>query len=176
MALPTHMHAELSSISEAAMQTLQSLPTLELLASPDLARGLTLAESRSIPPEQLEALYASAWALCEEGQFDKALPVVLLLAAHAPSEARHLFLVATCFQRTDQPAQAAQMYVQCLLLDAQHYAALFRLGECLQAMGEREKAIDLFEAVIGVTPSDMRYDSLREMARQRHQSLRDAGW
>lgn len=176
MALPTHMHAELSAIAESAMRTLQSLPTLELVAAPDLARGLTLAESRNIPSEQLDALYASAWALCEEGQFDKALPVALLLAAHAQTEARHLFLGATCFQRTDQPAQAAQMYVQCLLLDAQHYAALFRLGECLQALGEREKAIDLFEAVIGVTPSETRYDSLREMARQRHQLLREAGW
>lgn len=176
MALSTHLREELSAIAEKAAQSLQMLPLLELAASADRDKGLTLAESRDIPQEQLDALYASAWALCEDGQFDKALPVVLLLASHAPPDARHLFLAATCFQRVDKPAQAAQMYVQCLLLDARHYAAMFRLGECLQAMGDSEKAIDLFEAVIGITPSEARYDSLRQMAHQRHQSLRDAGW
>ena len=176
MALTTHLDAELSAVSEAAAQTLQSLPALELMASADLDRGLTLAESRHIPAEQLDALYASAWALCEDGQFDKALPVVLLLASHAAPDARHLFLAATCFQRTHKPAQAAQMYVQCLLMDAQHYAAMFRLGECLQAMGDNEKAMGLFDAVIGITPSDTQYDSLRHMAQQRNQGLRDAGW
>ncbi|MES3000090.1 MAG: hypothetical protein V4787_05320 [Pseudomonadota bacterium] len=176
MPLPPDIEAHLADISQAASRTLATLPDMWHNAQADLTRGLTLAQSRRVPEQQIEALYASAVRLCQVEQFEKALPIALLLNAYAGDQARILFLTGTCLQRLGLAAPAAQLYAQCLQADAQYLAALYRLGECMAAINEMAGAADVFEAVAGMGWNDQQHLELRSMAEDKLAALRAAGW
>lgn len=173
---PTLEDDRLAGISEASVRVLRALPAMLEESAGELAKGTSLAQWRGIPEEELESLHAAARTLCDLGRFDQALPVALLLASHAPDQARYLFTSATCLQRMGADALAAQQFAQCLLIDPAHMAALFRLGECMSAMGEQAKAVDLFDAVVGMVPTKEGHADLQSMAADKVATLHVAGW
>ena len=176
MSLPPDIEAHLADISQGASRTLASLPAMWKNAQADVAQGLTLGQSRRVPEEQIEALYASGVRLVQAGQFEKALPIAVLLNAYAGDQARILFLTGTCLQRLGLAAPAAQLYAQCLQADADHLAALYRLGECMAAINELEGAANVFEAVAGLGWGEEQHVELLSMAEDKLATLRAAGW
>jgi tetratricopeptide (TPR) repeat protein len=104
--------------------------------------------------DQLEAVYATACKLCDEENFQFAAALALHLFTYKPSEPRFGFLAGTCMQRLGLNASAVKFFCFALVSGGDHPAALFRLGECLLSLGDRENAERAFDAALDVSRGD----------------------
>lgn len=102
-------------------------------------------------PEQLQDVYATACRLCDAGSFQLAAPLALHLVASLPTEPRFAFVAGTCLQRLSIHPNAAQMFCLCILHGGGSAAALYRLGECLLAAGDRGNAAKVLEAAFDLS-------------------------
>lgn len=100
--------------------------------------------------DQLEAVYGVACRLCDEENFQFASALALHLATYRPREPRFTFLAGTCMQRLNAPASAARFFCFALIHGGDHPAALYRLGECLLAIGDTVNADRAFDAALDV--------------------------
>lgn len=132
-----------------------------------LENGATLGSLRGIPDEQHQALYQVACKLCDEDQFQHALPLALQLVAHQPHDSRFAFLCASCLQRTGMEPDAALLYAICLERDSAHAAAAYRLGECLEAMRYVREAIEAYTKAVDICRGQFHYAGLQDMAQAR---------
>ena len=66
------------------------------------------------------------------------------------------------------------MYGLCLLADSGHVAAMFRMGECLNATSQRESAIAAFEHAFDLGRADSSYRHIQDMAQEQLSILRRA--
>ncbi|MRD46767.1 hypothetical protein GHT07_05740 [Caenimonas koreensis DSM 17982] len=119
-------------------------------------------------PSQLEAVYSTARALCNEGNYRFASALALHLATHKPAEPRFSFLAGTCMQQLGAPATAIRFFCFALVNGGDHPAALFRLGECLLALGDNANADRAFDAALDVArdvegAEDLQYAAQRLM-------------
>lgn len=101
--------------------------------------------------EQLEAVYDTACGLCDEGNFQFAAGLALHLFTYKPSDPRFGFMAGTCMQRLGLPGNAAKFFCHALVMGGDHPAALFRLGECMLALGDHENADRAFDAALDVS-------------------------
>lgn len=101
--------------------------------------------------EQLEAVYETTARLCDEGNFKFAAGLALHLVTYKPTDPRFAFIAATCMQRLGSPASAAKFYCYALVTGGDHPATLFRLGECLLALGDPVNADKAFDAALDVS-------------------------
>jgi len=127
--------------------------------------------------EQLEVVYGAARRLCNDDNYRFAAALALHLATYRPKEPRYTFMAGICLQHVGAFANAAKFYCLALGHGGDNPAALYRLGECLLALGDKvnaEKALDAaFEAsreVEGAAPlqaiaQDL-LDSIRKASRQ----------
>lgn len=111
-------------------------------------RGSLAAEPTT---EQLESVYRTACRLCDDGSFRFAAALALHLATYKPGEPRYAFLAGTCMQRMDMPSSAARFFCFALINGGDHPATLFRLGECLLALGDNLNADRAFDAALDVS-------------------------
>jgi tetratricopeptide (TPR) repeat protein len=102
-------------------------------------------------PEQLEAVYTTATRLCDEGNFRFAAGLALHLTTYKPNEPRFSFMAGTCMQRLGVPSNAARYFCLALINGGDNPAALYRLGECLLALGDNVNAERALEAALDVS-------------------------
>lgn len=136
-----------------------------------LENGATLGSLRGITDEEHGALYQVACKLCDDGQFQHALPVALQLVANQPRESRFAFLCASCLQRTGKEPEAAMFYAICLECDSAHAAAAYRLGECLESMACASEAMEAYARAIDICRGQFNYTKLQGMAQARMDEL-----
>jgi tetratricopeptide (TPR) repeat protein len=136
-----------------------------------LEKGATLGSLRGIADEEHQALYLVACRLCDEDQFDHALPLALQLVAHQPRDSRFSFLCASCLQRTGMEPDAALFYAICLELDGANAAAAYRLGECLEAMRYGREAMEAYARAVEICRGQFHYAELQDMAQARIDQL-----
>lgn len=125
--------------------------------------GHTLAELKGLAGEDLAALYKVALTLAEDSRWDKAAPIALQLALHAPGEARFSFLAGTCLQRLGDFRHALGMFGASLFVE-QMPVTVFRLGECLAASGEREQAHRAFHETVELCRGNDDWRELQDRA------------
>lgn len=110
-------------------------------------KGQTLAQFKNIAPQDLERLYGSAMTLCERAQWQEAGQIALQLALHDLRDSRYLYLAGICLQRLHEFPVAAGLF-GLSLIDSDHPVVPFRMGECLAAMGEFDKAREAFDVCL----------------------------
>ena len=105
-----------------------------------LQLGVTPAVAMKFTVTQCSEWYEMARALCDAGEFQKALPICAHLSALDLLHPGYAFLAGTCFQRTGKHEEAMLMFQSSVLL---HNApiTLFRIGECLHALGRNFEAL-----------------------------------
>lgn len=118
--------------------------------------------------EQLESVYETACRLCDEDNYRFASALALHLATYKPGEPRFTFLAGTCLQRQGMPSSAAQFFCAALLCGGDHSASLFRLGECMLALGDTVNAERAFDAAMDVARAtggaeELQYEAQRLM-------------
>jgi len=139
-----------------------SLPALLKATLPAAEHEVSLGELRGIAPRDYEALYATAVELCDAERFRDALPIAVSLAAHEPRDARFLFIAASCMQRLDLLKPAAAMFALCAL-SGDNPPAIYRMGECLVAMGEIEPAREALDSAHEMCRSSDEYRGLQDL-------------
>ena len=116
--------------------------------------------------EQLEAVYDTACRLCDEENFHFASALALHLAPYRPTEPRFSFLAGTCLQRQGMPSSAARFFCSALVCGGDHSASLFRLGECMLALGDTASADRAFDAALDVSRSAQGTEELQHEAQR----------
>ena len=70
-------------------------------------------------------------------------------------------------QRLGDPASAIDYYKLALQMDQHHIGAAYRLGECLQLLGNEEEAAHLFEWTIELARDNFAYQKIQDAAASR---------
>lgn len=139
-----------------------------------LARAFSPADNppANEPTEaQLEAVYATAETLCNEGNFQFAAGLALHLFTYKPGEPRFGFMAGTCMQRLGLHANAAKFFCHALVSGGDHPGALFRLGECLLALGDSVNAERAFDAALDVARGETFAPELQDASQELMASL-----
>ena len=140
---------------------------------PALEAGKPLRELHAVPDDDSTSLFTLAARLCDEGEFQHALPIAMHLSAYHGSDPRHSFVAATCLQRLGLHEDALEMYQLCMAAaGAPQAGAMYRAGECLLAMGEEEHAMQAFEEAFDLGRAGSEYADIQDMASQRIEQLR----
>lgn len=161
---------EILSLVQACQEHLTSARADELArAFAPPAGGSHVGEPTT---EQLEAVYNTACRLCDEDNFRFASALALHLAAYKPGEPRFTFLAGVCLQRQGMPSSAAQFFCSALLCGGDHGASLFRLGECMLAVGDTASADRAFDAALDVSRASGGAEELQNEAQRQMDSIK----
>jgi len=155
---------EVASIVEQLTASFEDFPALMKQLSESLEQGTTLGELRGITKDEYAALYRIACKLCDDGEFNHALPVSLHLMLHDPADSRYAFQAGSCLQRLGEFKHAAILYARTLDLNPDEAAAAYRAAECLLAIEKKVEAKALFEMAIELSRGKFHCRELQEMA------------
>ena len=132
-----------------------------------LRNGEMLADLFDIPDDTIEEAYAAAYQLLMSGRVGLGMPVAIWLASVKPCEARFHFIAASCLQQLGEHEMAARFYAQSLIMAGDDAASIFRLAECLWALGEKSEARKLFDTVVDLGRADSSLLELQKAAQHR---------
>jgi tetratricopeptide (TPR) repeat protein len=164
--IPQHPDPQIDALLQACSRHILSVEIT------GVRKALDPKASRLPTDEQIEGVYAIACGLCDEGNFNFAAPIALHLSTFQPTNARFSFLAATCLQRLGLFANAAQLYGFTLINGGDDAATLYRLGECLLALGDNENAAQALEAAFDLSREAPDGAQLQAMSEQMIQAAR----
>ena len=120
--------------------------------------------------EQLEVIYALAYAHVVQGQYAQALPVFSILATYGPTRKHYLAGLALCLEQCERYEEAISMYSLLITLFPGSPEPALQIAECLLMLGRAdEAAIELERVLRSIDDAGGRYEALRPRA----QVLRD---
>jgi len=135
--------------------------------------GLDAAADPVLEPQVKSALVAQMQALMETGDYAAALEPGWLLAYDDPWNRDHALDFALCLQHLGELESACRFYSTALLLDATDAYCLFRIGECLQGLDQREDARAAFLGALELAREDPAYAQVGQEAAQRLDAMRE---
>lgn len=122
--------------------------------------------------QQLDAVYDTACRLCDEENYRFASALALHLVTYKPGEPRFSFLAGTCMQRQGMPSSAARFFCAALVSGGDHSASLFRLGECMLALGDLANADRALDAAMDVARGVQGAEELQQEAQRLMDSIK----
>lgn len=128
-----------------------------------LYEGLEQLPSNSrMSAEQLEVIYALAYAHVTQGQFEQALPIFTILATYGPTRKHYLAGLALCLQQCKRYEEAIAMYSLVTVLFPETPEPSLQVAECLLMLGRVDEAAQELGRVLRfINESAGRYDSLK---------------
>lgn len=121
---------------------------------PLLVAVLTLAGcstvSRQSHPEDpaLEAFFAKTGALMENGEYERAIPMLKSRIEAYPGDIDSRVNLAIAYRETGQPEQALTVLEQAILDDSRHAAAQHQLGIVQRQLGHFDLALAAYQKAI----------------------------
>lgn len=136
-----------------------------------LYEGLqALPASSRLTGEQLEVVYALAYAHVMQGQYAQALPIFSILATYGPTRRHYLAGLAVCLEMCGRYEDAICMYSLLATLFPDGLEAALQVAECQLKLGQYADAAQELDRVLAcIAESPERFDALRPRA----QVLRD---
>lgn len=129
-----------------------------------------LPSSSRLTGEQLEVVYALAYAHVTQGQYAQALPIFAILATYGPTRRHYLAGLALCLEMCGRYEEAILMYSLLTTLFPDGLEPALQVAECQLMLGRFEEAAqDLDQVLARIAESQGRHDALRPRA----QVLRD---
>ena len=120
--------------------------------------------------EQLEVIYALAYAHVMQDQYAQALPVFSILATYGPTRKHYIAGLALCLEQCERYEEAISMYSLLIVLFPGSPEPALQIAECLLMLGRTAEAADELDRVLhSIAESGGQYDALRPRA----QVLRD---
>ena len=148
---PTHPDPQVEALIAGCRDLLRKGPDPLAVRIALQARAGELEAAAKPTPEQLEGVFETVCRLCDEGNFSFAAPVALHLVATWPADPRFSFAAGTCLQRLGLYPNAAQLFAFTLVVGNTSPATLYRLGECLLAIGDTANASTALEAAFDLS-------------------------
>lgn len=164
--------AEIETVLALVERDLLDWPTKLIDVQRAVSTGMVKAALTTVPPPTLEHFYDTAYGLFQQQAYDQALPIALYLSVHAPQDPRFLFMSGLILQVLNEPLMAAVFYA-CLLQQQQDVVpAAYRLAECYVAVGQRERAQDIFDLAINIGDADEFFAIQRRVLEKLQPTLR----
>lgn len=164
---------DFESISEEVLRLLQecsaALENPEALAevARSILSGSAAARARKdVTPHEMAHWFLVAAQRCDDGDFDRAIPIALNLLVSDPFDFRYSFMLGSCFQRTGRPREAIPFFLLCAQVNKEAPASFFRLGECFAAIDDAPNAVKAFDTVTTMTRGYSEFAELRERSLQ----------
>ncbi|MGE8689091.1 MAG: tetratricopeptide repeat protein [Achromobacter sp.] len=123
-----------------------------------LFKGLEgLPSAGRLTAEQLEVVYALAYAHVAQEQYAQALPVFAFLAQYGPTRKHYLVGLGVCLQMLGRSEEAITIYSLVLTLYPDSWHAALRVAECQMAGQQLDQARRTLELLCtpGI-PADVR--------------------
>lgn len=125
----------------------------------------TLPSSRRLKSEQLEVLYALAYAYVTQGKYAEALPIFSLLATYGPTRKHYLLGLALCLQMNKRFDEAVGIYSLAAVLFPGTPEIPLLVAECQLMQGDRDAARqELARVVRLIEAAGGKYDSWKPRA------------
>ncbi len=129
-----------------------------------------LPSSSRLTDEQLEVIYALAYAHVTQGQYAQALPIFSILAIYGPTRRHYLAGLAVCLEKCGRYEEAIHMYSLLITLFPGSLEPALQVAECLLRLGQFADAAQELDRVLAcIAESQGRFDAFRPRA----QVLRD---
>lgn len=107
----------------------------------ELYAGLEALDSSSrFSGEQLEVIYALAYAHIAQAQYGHALPIFAFLAQYGPTKQRYVYGLGLCLQMQGRLEEAINIYSLCATLFPGCIEATQRIAQCQVTAGDHEAA------------------------------------
>mgnify|MGYP000935145161 CR=1 FL=1 len=121
---------------------------------------------------QAQAVYALAYQLVAQGQFDKAYEYFALLTLYYPTDAAYLAGLALCYRMLGRYEQAINVYAFLATLQAQEPAHSVSISECLMLQGAFEQALQTLQLVLRYCREHSGFDKVAQRAQALAQLLK----
>lgn len=107
-----------------------------------------LPGSKRMTAEQLEVIYALAYAHVAQQQYEQALPLFAFLSQYGPTRKHYLSGLGLCLQMLERYEEA--ICIQSLIgtLFPESHGSSLRVAECMLASGQHDEAIPLLKLLI----------------------------
>jgi len=119
---------------------------------------------RGVTDADLEQAYRRTYDALAAGRPEEGLADAVFLVSNDPSRRHHLLALANCLQCLGQYEGAGRFYAEALLLDATDATCVYRIGECLGAMGALAEAREAYEDAVRLSWLQPKYVPVREQA------------
>ncbi|MGE8658751.1 MAG: SycD/LcrH family type III secretion system chaperone [Achromobacter sp.] len=119
-----------------------------------------LPGSRRLTTDQLEVIYAMAYAHVAQGQYGQALPLFAFLAQYGPTRKHYLVGLALCLQMQQRYEEAIRIHSLIGVLFPLAPEATLRVAECQLALEQIEAARDSLQWVVAAAQDDGAYAQL----------------
>jgi len=131
-----------------------------------LYEGLeALPSSSRMTNEQLEVIYALAYAHVTQGQYAQALPVFTILATYGPTRKHYIAGLALCLQMCERYEEAISMYSLMATLFPGSPEPALQVAECFLMLGRTDEAHDELERVLRcIAEAGGQYDAWKPRA------------
>jgi len=132
-----------------------AVPALRSAFGQQLYDGLNaLPGSGRLSPEQLEIIYAMAYAHVAQGQYEQGLPLFAFLSQYGPTRKHYLAGLALCLNQVGRYEEAVRIYSLIGVLYPGSPDTALRVAECQIAMGDLEAARVSLALAIDATEGD----------------------
>jgi len=128
-----------------------------------------LPGSRRLTADQLEVIYAMAYAHVVQAQYAQALPLFAFLAQYGPTRKHYLAGLALCLNQLGRHGEAARIYSLIGVLYPGQPDTALRVAECQIAQGDLDGARANLALAIDASGDDPACQDMAARAR----SLRD---
>ena len=124
-----------------------------------------LPGSQRMSAEQLEVIYALAYAHVAQGQYAQALPLFAFLSQYGPTRKHYLSGLALCLQMQARYDEAVRIYSLVGTLFPVSPEATLRVAECQLAQAQADDARVSLELVLAAAAEDPAHADLAPRAR-----------
>ena len=118
-------------------------------------------------PNNMDALVALANLYLEQGQLEKAIPVLEKIAGLQPSNLDWQFNLAKLYELSEQTDKAEKLYDQMLAKNPKQFKALVGKAMLRQAKGDFQTANSLFKIAEDVAPSPDLKKKIQELSQEK---------
>ncbi len=131
-----------------------------------IAEGANLGFLRGLLSKDMEAIYAVAHNLYNNGRFSEAEKVFQFLCFYGHLDKKHWQGLGGCRQALAKYSQAVEAYAMMALCDASDPNPAFYAAQCLFQSGRADDAYQALLAVVDLSGNNPRHRTLRGRARQ----------
>jgi len=124
-----------------------------------------LPSGKRMTAEQLEVIYALAYAHVTQKQYAQALPVFALLATYGPTRQHYIAGLALCLQMCERYEEAIDMYSLMITLFPGSPEPALQVAECFLMLGRTDEAREELDRVLGcIAEAGGKYDACKPRA------------
>jgi type III secretion system low calcium response chaperone LcrH/SycD len=112
--------------------------------------------------EQIDMIYAIAFANYQQGKVETALGIFEVLMIYRPTDARIMLAYAVCCKKLVRFEVAIPAFVAAAFLNPEDVTASVHLAECFAAIGDKQACESILLPLSTVVELDEKYASLKK--------------